>query len=60
MWRQNLCQGYIILSEAPANAQEQIEGYLPIVEIFMSMWKVTLKKDSIMSNIDNLLEALDD
>ncbi|MCH2204519.1 MAG: response regulator [Lentisphaerales bacterium] len=60
MWRQNFCLGYIILSNAPKNTQEHIEGYLPIVEIFMSMWKVTLKKDTIMSSIDNLLEALDE
>ena len=60
MWRQNVCQGYIILTEPTKDAQEKVEGYLPIVEIFMSMWKVTLKKDSIMSNIDSLLEALDE
>lgn len=60
MWRQNVCQGYIAITDASENVQEIIKGYLPIVEIFLSIWRVNLKKDKIMSNIDNLLEALDD
>lgn len=60
MWRQNQCQGYIGLKGAKEDAMDRIEGYMPIVEIFISMWKVMQKKDSILGSIDDLLESLED
>lgn len=60
MWRHNHNHGFIIFDTPPKDFQQKVDGYLPIVEIFMSMWKVTLNKDDIMSSIDNLLEALDE
>ena len=52
--------GYISFDTPSESFQKKVDGYLPIVEIFMSMWKITLQKDDIMSSIDNLLEALDE
>jgi response regulator RpfG family c-di-GMP phosphodiesterase len=60
LWRQNSCQGYIGLKKPVTESKEKIQGYLPIVEMFMSMWKVMSKKETIMGNIDFLLESLEE